>query len=254
MKIYSQQNNISFTSTRIGEVNLFKIRHGKKVGMEKAYLTLLNDKDNIDANTVRLVQDLWVKNSKKLPENDAHLVKMEIKGICENFLMFHNVHLGKNEFPSNYDLNQQRLFLVIESEGKPSLEKRIIGFIKLRDIRENQGKMECSFLVVNPLQMAKYKKRKFGGIGESLFAKAIQIGLNGNFSNFSWKSDNNSYYSNILKNAAINLRDLDSGNGFYFSLPKKLFKSFLDYFDKKYNMNFSSTPVEQILSGFKAKK
>lgn len=254
MKILGQQNNISFTSTRIGEVNLFKIRHGKKVGMEKAYLTLFNDKDNIDANTVRLVQDLWVKNSKKLSDHDAHLVKMETEGICDNFLMFHNVHLGKNEFSSNYDIYQQRLFLAIETEGKLPLEKRIVGLIKLRDISDNKGKIEGSFLVVNPLQMAKYKKRKLGGIGENLFAKAIQIGLNGKFSNFSWKSDNNSYYSNILKNAAITLRDLDSGNGFYFSLPKKLFKSFLDYFDKKYRMGFSSTPVEQILSGFKAKK
>lgn len=252
MNISYQKDNTHFTSTRLGTVNLYKVKHNKKVGFEQAFITMLDDKDASDADVVKKLKDLWIKNSdKKLQPQEAHLVKMESRGLCDNFAMCHNNFANESRLSPFYEPNQKRVFLAIEQPGKSPLEKRILGFAKIRDIANVSGKTELSFLVVNPLFLAGNKKRKLSGIGETLFAKTMQICKEGGFKSFCWGSDNNPYYFNILnkKHANIDLRQVFDGWS-YFSIPQKIFDNFLNYFDKKYNMNFSSSSVEKEISSF----
>lgn len=198
MKISSQNNNIHFTSIRICPVNLYKIKSGQKNGFEKAFITMLDDKNIEDLKVVKKLQKLWLKNLSKLELAESNLVKRETEGLCENFIKLNKSQTEKDVFSKFYDPNHKRIFLAVEKAGKSPLESRIIGITKIRDHFENPDEVEGAFIVVNPLELIP-QKRTLSGIGETLFAKTIQIVRAGNYKNFVWKSDNDPFYFHILK-------------------------------------------------------
>lgn len=251
MKLSNQNNNTHFTSIRICPVNLCKIKKGHKIGFEQAFITMLDDKNIKDLDVVKNLQKLWLKNSLKLELRESNLVKRETEGLCENFIKLNKSQTEGDVFSRFYNPNHKRIFLAIEKPGKSPLESRIIGFTKIRDHFEHQEEVEGAFIVVNPLELVP-KKRTLSGIGETLFAKTIQIVKAGNYKNFVWKSDNDSYYFHILKKAGIDLNNVYNGWS-EFNLPKEFFNNFLNYFDKKYNMNFSNSPIEQEFKYFHRK-
>lgn len=257
MKILNQKNNIAFGCIRIGEVNLSKIKNGKKIGLEKAFITMLDEKDINDVEVVKKLKRLWVKNSSKLPHSprdEAYLTQRETEGLCDNFVELSQPDPVEECFGPFAENSYKRIFLVVEKPGNSSLEKRILGFTKMREHVERPQALEWSYLVVNPLFSAANKKRTLGGIGETLFAKTLQIATQNRFKKVEWMSDNDPYYKHILEKIHINIKDIiESDVWTVLALPKKHFGTFLNYFDKKYDMNFSSAAVESELPSFRIK-
>ncbi len=245
MKINNYNQNINFKSTRICTANLFKLKSGEKRNFEQVFITMLSDKSNEDCKTVKKLREYWLKKAEKLNFESKELLKELAIGICDNFIKLNDFSKVPNSL--NIDGKQQRIFLAIEKPGNSPLEKRILGFTKLRDSFQDEKKIEGSFIVVSPLEVKQNLKRNFSGIGETLFLKSIQIAKCNGFDKFGWSSDNNPYYFHLLNQAQININEIFDGYR-YFRLPEKYFDYFLKSYDKKYNTNFSSNIIEQELS------
>lgn len=251
--VYNRQQNPTFASVRLGTTNLFKIKNGKKIGYEQAFITMLDDKDPSDVLVVEKLKQLWVKKSAKIPGNDAYLIERETEGLCDNFIKLHKTD-PKEHYSSLFpdEFSHKRVFLVIEQPGRKPLEKRILGFTKVRDHHDNSSLMEWAYLVVNPEVSAYNKKRKIGGIGEVLFAKALQIGKENGFEKVTWVSDNNPYYAHILSQSKCftKIEEIYKRTFNIFTLSKQHIEKFLVYFDNKYGTTFSSSNLEKDIPRF----
>lgn len=254
MQITSQKDNTHFASIRLGTTNLFKIKNGKKAGFEKVFITMLDDKDAKDVEVIKKLKKLWVENSSKLPRSphdEAYLSQRETEGLCDNFIELSESSPEEKFLGSLSENFYKRVFLVIEQPGNFSLEKRILGFTKMREHVEKPEAMEWSYLVVNPLFSSANKKRTFGGIGETLFAKALQIAKQNGFKKVEWMSDNDPYYKYLLNQINVNIKDITEGDVWsVLALPKKFFDTFLTHFDKKYGTNFASSGLEKEIPSF----
>lgn len=254
MQISYRQDNTHFSSVRLGKTNLFTVKNGKKVGFEQAFITMIDEKDVNDVEVVKKLKALWIKNSAKLPRfqhDDAWLAERETEGLCDNFIELSESSPEEKFFGSLSENSYKRFFLVIEQPGNSSLEKRILGFTKMRERVEKPEAMEWSYLVVNPLFSSANKKRTFGGIGETLFAKTLQIAKQNGFKKVEWMSDNDPYYKYLLNQINVNIKDIVEGDLWsVLALPQKLFDTFLTHFDKKYGMNFSNTSLEKEIPSF----
>ena len=251
MKISNQNNNITFKHKKIGTVNLLKLKNGEKTGIEKALISIFEDNNTEDAKIIGKLQELWTQYCYKLPPREALLSKTLTEDICNNFISLNVVNNLDKKALQAYSPSPpvKRVFLAIEKEGEDVLEKRVLGLMNITEEETIPKRLKLNFLVVNPLLISKNIKREIAGIGETLFTKIVQIAEKKGYRDISWSSENNSFYLDLLKKRKIDSDKVHVG-GVSFVLPQRFFNSFLDYFDGKYKMNFSSAPIEKELSYF----
>lgn len=222
MEISSQNNNVIFTSTPIHRVNVINTKDGSFL---PAIFSKLDQKEPEDAKAIKKISSSWLKFE------TYNFPKQIVKTSKNNLALLKSFFTG--------EVCDYRSFYALELLQKPNaskpLAKRIIGIMCIRESVEN-NRLCLALLNTKPKFIVQNDNRTIKGSGENLFAEAINLAKEKKFSSVIIDSYNDRFYLGTLRNAKIVDEELrESG---LFIIPQKYFNKYLDYWKKKFALNF----------------
>ena len=117
---------------------------------------------------------------------------------------------------------------------------KIIGLVKsFPKIKINETSLFLQQLITEPTLSKNNGHRAIKGVGEILLGECFEIAKKMNFSSVDIPSSNNPFYFHTFKEAKI---DILEGYSFdkkssEFSIPRKDFDKYINYFREKYNIH-----------------
>lgn len=203
MKI-SNQNNLSFKSTPLHNVNVLNARTGELIPAVFSRLNLKEDK-----KAMEIIQKNW----------HANLCDC----ICSDFL----------SDPSNQ-------YYAIELPGQKSLSKRIIGLMEINACPLTKV-FSLEYLLTKPSlshQRAQLK-RPIKDIGKILLGESFYLAKKKEYPLLFFRSLKNGFYEKTFKDAQMDTTVFHPYNLKLFNIDKQYFDPFLDYISKTYKIDFS---------------
>lgn len=138
-------------------------------------------------------------------------------------------------------LDEDRKFYALELPQKPEktkpLAKRIIGIMGIRESERN-NRLCLSLLNTKPKFIVQHNQRRIKGVGENLFAEAINLADEKGYSSVIIDSHNDPFYWGTLKNAQVEDKELRQDG--LFIIPQKYFEQYLKYWKAKFEVNPSN--------------
>lgn len=222
MRIFNQNNNLSFTSIPIHYIN---VRSVKNNALIPVVFSKLNQKDPLDQKAIKSISSFWTKSINfNFPSKIMETFLNKTNLFCKNFLA--------------ESLNNQ-FFYAVEIPKEPinskPLAQRIIGLISVRE-NPTENRISLSTLTTNPEFIKQNDKRNFKGIGEVMIGELINFAQKKGCNSATITSYNDGFYLKTFENAGIEVNEgIRDGN--LFTIPQKYFSKYLEYINKKYNFN-----------------
>lgn len=219
MKIYKKTNNITFGSTPLHRVNILNAVDGQLI---PAVFSRLNPRDKTDQIAIKEIQNFW-------------------KG-ADKFIM----DIFTNGFDK--DAIKTQKYNAIELIGDESLSKKIIGLINFFSkedsisLSSTPKELCLNALIVKPEFAHKSTGRGIKNIGEVLFGEIFKQSKKAKADYLNFLSEDDEFYFRTLGKAGINARDnkeIFYPNNHEFTLDKKYFDKYLDYWKNKFKINVS---------------
>lgn len=225
MRISCQKDNTSFKSMPIHGVHVIDVQNKELI---PAVFSKLDPQNFEDQEAIKEIASSWLKLDK------FNLPKQIKKISTDNTRIFYKFFKDL--------LDEDRNFYTLElpqksGKSKP-LAKRIIGIMGIRESERN-NRLCLSLLNTKPKFIFQHNQRQIKGVGENLFAEAINLAYEKGYFSVIIDSHNDPFYFGTLKNAQLEDQELRQDG--LFVIPQKYFKKYLDYWKTKFDVNPSQS-------------
>jgi len=230
MKVSSNQNQfhkkqVSFKSKPLHYVNLKKFTNNVDDGFIKAVFSELNPSNSVDKEAIKEIRESWKDNS-------------TAGDFCDYFICDSHI-----KHPSSFAIKNPTKYFCIELINKNPLGQRIIGVLKtFPDLKIPDYYYLSRIATKNEFRYGD-SERSIKNIGEILLGESFNETKKRNFSGLTFTSLCDEFFETSFNNAGIDFKNRWGD----FTIEKGELNKYLEYIQKKFNINFSQKIKKSII-------